>query len=111
MTSDPGGHERRSTRLVIRIPVNVSGVATRGETISEKGETLLISRHGALIHMPSSAKIDTTLEVMNLHSHQVEKFRVVSVQKRKDGYNVGVEILTPQEEFWAIRFPPETSKG
>ncbi len=100
------GERRRSERVLLRTPVKVSGVGPNGKPVNEKGEAVILSQHGALLRLPSSLMTDTTLDIMVGYSQEVQKCRVVWVSEEpKDGhYEIGIEILTPRDEFWGIRF-------
>ena len=99
--------KRQSERVLITIPVQVSGHDRDGTHIKEKGQTLVVTQHGALLRLPSRLVLDTALEVMNCYSEEVEKFRVAHVDgESNDGqFHVGIEMLTPRDGFWKIGFP------
>ena len=103
---------RRGERLMIRIPVKVYALGKDGQHVNEAAETVVVSRHGALLRVSSALKHGTTLEVMNGFTQKIEKFRVVWVsEKPKDGrFDIGIELLSPQEEFWGVRFPERARK-
>ena len=104
--ADSQSRELHTERVRVSLPVSLSGVTRDGKPINEKGETV-VGRHGALLRTPACLVPGTTLEVMNGHTHEVEKFRVawVGAEPRDGLYDVGLEILTPREDFWGMRFP------
>ena len=104
--------KRRSERVLITIPVQVSHYARDGSPIKESGETLVVTEQGALLRLPSRLVLNAQLEVMNYYSQQVERFRVAHVDgEPKDGqFHVIVEMLRPRDGFWEIRFPSRESK-
>ncbi len=99
--------EPHTRRVRVSLPVSLSGVTRDGKPINEKGETVVVGRHDALLRTTAWLVPGTTLEVMNGHSHEVEKFRVawVGAELRDGVYEVGLEILTPRADFWGMRFP------
>ncbi len=105
--------KRRSERVLIAIPVQVSRYAADGTPLRERGETLVVSQHGALLRLPSQLALDTPLEVLNCYSNEAARFRVAYVDAEpKDGhFHVGVEMLTRRDEFWHIEFPSKQSKS
>ncbi len=106
MATEPHyGEQRRSQRVLLRIPVKVQ--AGDGAPVSESAETVSVSRYGAMLRMASPMKIDSMVQVLNTYSRQVESFRVVWVSElpKEEHYEVGVEITTPREDFWGIQFP------
>ena len=46
-------NQRRTDRVMIRMPVRISAVDVTGEKLSEEGHTLTINRHGATIRCSS----------------------------------------------------------
>lgn len=107
-----GSERRRGERVLLRVPIKVYATAQDGGHLNESTETAVVSRYGALIHTSKPLKMGTTLELRNNFSEETEKFRVVWVsEKPKDGkYDAGVEILTPRDDFWGVRFPPKERK-
>lgn len=103
---------RRGERVMIRIPVKVYGLGKDGQHINEAAETAVVSRHGALLRVSTPLKHATTLELMNNFTQKTEKFRVVWVsEKPKDGkFDIGVELVVPNEDFWGVRFPERLRK-
>lgn len=107
-SSDPPVRERRrSERVLIRIPVVLFGLTTDNQHVSEDAETAIISRTGALLRAHTAFKPGGNLELTNGFSKDAEKFRVVWVsEEQKQGlFDLGVEMLTPRDDFWGITFP------
>jgi len=102
--------KRRDDRVLIRVPVQLRAVAQDGRQIDEAAETAVVSRFGALLRTRSRLKEDSILTLKLRSSENPHEFRVVWLgDKQGDGrWEVGIEALLPQEEFWGIRFP---SKG
>lgn len=114
MSAPPGSgtERRRGERVLLRVPIKVYATAHDGSHLNESAETAVVSRYGALIHTTLPLKMGSTLELRNNFSEETEKFRVVWVnEKAKEGkYDAGIEILTPRDDFWGIRFPPKDRK-
>ena len=104
---------RRSERVLIRVPIEVRGEAFDNTPFSGPGDTAVVSRHGALVLLPVRLKPDSQLTLTNKFSQETETFRVVwSAEKPKDGrYESGIEALNPRDDFWGIRFPPAARKA
>lgn len=98
---------RRGERVLIRIPLTVHGLAKDNKHITEDAETIVVSRNGALLRCRSIFKIGGHVEITNGFTKSCEKFRVVwsSEQPKQGHYDIGIEFLTPHEDFWGIRFP------
>lgn len=98
MLSDPEiPGKRRSERVLITIPVQVSCYARDGISLKERGQTLVVTEHAALLSLPSRLEIDTLLEVMHCYSEEVGNFRVAHVDGEPKGgqFHIIAEMLTP----------------
>jgi len=101
---------RRSSRVLIRIPIRVFGSLSAGEPLNAAAETIAVSRFGALLRIPRQLPLGTRIEVLNDLSQETREFRIIRVgEVGTDGFfDVGVEILHPARRFWGIQFPDET---
>ena len=106
-STSPMRERRRGERVRIRIPVQLFSDNWDGTPIRAKAEAVEVNRYGALVRTPVAFGTGTTLEVMNTLSEEVIEFRVVRVAEEKsDGlFEVGIESLTPYQNFWGIQFP------
>ena len=99
---------RRSTRLVLTIPVEVSGRDASGKEFTEKAVTKLLNKHGANILLERLLPIGTELLVRLPNMKRQQKCRVVWIgeESRDQGkWETGVE-LEQAENFWGVDFPP-----
>ena len=95
---------RRSSRVLVTLPLAVSGQKSDGSHISGAAETILVNRHGARIR--SSVALETNMEV-RVAMLAPYKWRVGQVVWADGGENeYGIELNRP-ENFWGIYFPPE----
>jgi hypothetical protein len=96
---------RRSSRVLIRIPVKVFSKGAFGTP----AEAIAVSRYGALIRTPYSPDLGSRIEVLNGLSQETQEFRVIRISDAKeDGqYELGIETLYPTHNFWGIQFPDE----
>ncbi|HUC42194.1 MAG TPA: hypothetical protein VL913_00475 [Candidatus Micrarchaeaceae archaeon] len=101
---------RRSSRVLIRIPVRVFGSQSAGQPLDAPAETIAVSRCGALLRVPFSPQLGARIEVLNGLSQETREFRIIRVgEPHSDGLvDVGVEILHPGRSFWGIQFPDES---
>jgi hypothetical protein len=114
MPSDLKFHERRrGDRVMLRVPVKIHGLARDNKHATEDAETVVLSRHGALLRCHAEWKMGSILDITNGFTNQCEKFRVVWIgDQAKQGYHdVGVEMLIPHDEFWGIKFPATLQKA
>jgi hypothetical protein len=100
---------RRSSRVLIRIPIKVFSNDFNGQPLDTPAEAIAVSRTGALLRTPFQPALGSRIEVLNGISQETQEFRVIRVSPCKfDGYfELGVEILYPTRNFWGIQFPDE----
>ncbi|HYL69571.1 MAG TPA: hypothetical protein VEX69_10425 [Candidatus Limnocylindria bacterium] len=100
---------RRSSRVLIRIPVKVFSKGAFGTPLDTSAEAIAVSRYGALIRTPYSPDLGSRIEVLNGLSQETQEFRVIRISDAKeDGqYELGIETLYPTHNFWGIQFPDE----
>jgi hypothetical protein len=104
----PFAAERRSSRIFIRIPVQVSGRNVHGARFREMGETVVVSAHGALLYLNETVQTGTVLTLHNPATQEEQECRVVYLgDTGVRGQRIGVEFLAPAPRFWCVEFPPE----
>ena len=98
---------RQSERVLLRVPIEVSGKGPDGNVFSEKAFTLVINRHGAQIRLRNALQPNDRVTITNLQSTRSCLFRVVArvEQPFSDGPEWGVECLEPDANFWGLSFP------
>lgn len=98
---------RRSQRVVMRIPIAVSGESPAGK-IKEQTHTLVINAHGALIRIGAQLSKGQALDLENVATSERRPCRVVYVGDRLEGLlELGVEFLEPSPRFWRVYFPSD----
>lgn len=103
-----GSDKRRSDRLMLTVPLMVSGADPKGAEFKDNMRTITLNRHGARIMSPRLLASGQTVHITNLVSRREADFRVVgplSPHSEKGG-EWGVECLDGQENIWGIKFPP-----
>lgn len=104
--------QRRSSRVFIRLPVQVEGRSAQGKSFREKSETVVVNAHGALLYLNETVAAGMILNVTNPLSLEQQECRVVYMgDSSAKGQRVGVEFLSPAPRFWGIEFPPEDWGG
>jgi hypothetical protein len=102
---------RRASRVRIRIPVKIFSNGPQGQPLDVPGETIGVSRTGALLHLrvPFAPALGTRIEILNGLSQETRECRVIRVSDpQADGpLELGVELLYPGRNFWGIQFPDE----
>jgi hypothetical protein len=103
-----GSDKRRSDRLMLTVPLTLSGADSKGAVFKDSARTVTLNRHGARIVSPRLLTSGQTIQITNLVSRREAVFRVVgplSPHSEKGG-EWGVELLDGQENIWGIQFPP-----
>lgn len=106
--SAAGSDRRRSTRVLLIIPVKATWTSKDGLQVQEHAETEVVSEHGAMLKMGTRLAAGTQIELCRLASGQITKAKVVGVgNPSPDGLaRVAVELTTGSDKFWGISFPP-----
>jgi hypothetical protein len=108
-TSSPSDHDpnrRRSQRVILNVPITVSGMTSIGP-FTEKTHTLVISAHGALIVLAAKISPGQIVELQSSTSAEKQACRVVHGSKGEEGKTQwGLEFIEPAPHFWPITFPP-----
>ena len=98
---------RRSQRVILSVPVTVSGEASSGP-FSEDTVTLVVNAHGALVALGARLSQGQRVQIKSRARSQQQAARVSYVGPTVDGNTqFGIEFATPAPAFWGIAFPPE----
>jgi PilZ domain len=107
-TSWLAANRRRSQRVLIRIPVRVSGQLGVGSTFEEETCTLAISAHGALLVVAAPVYRGQRFTLSNVQTKAALECIVVHVDRFPgEQIQVGVEFMLPNPTFWRVAFPPK----
>jgi len=99
---------RRSMRVLLSVPILVSGKLPEGQEFKEDTRTLVVNAHGALIALNAPVTADQLITVANKSTQQSLDCRIVYLGRAQDGKTqMGIEFLKPSPAFWQIDFPPE----
>jgi hypothetical protein len=102
---------RRSQRVHLAIPVEVGWTQEDGAQVNEHAETEVLNAYGALLRMKPHFPIPIDVELSKPREGLSTPARVVGFREPtpKGLLGVAVELATPSETFWGIRFPPVPS--
>jgi len=104
--ADPG--RRRSMRVLLSVPITVSGKSPDNKIFIEDTRTLVVNAHGALISLAAPVVADQKVTVSNKATHQTLECRVVYVGSQQAGKaQMGIEFVKPSPTFWQVDFPPD----
>jgi len=98
---------RRSQRVLLSMPVVVSGESADKLPFHQETHTVVVNAHGALVLLRSKVTVGQVLTVRNAKTNEERDCRVSNVSANPSGQmEVGVEFLQPSPRFWHIAFPP-----
>jgi len=101
-------NRRRSHRILMEIPVRVSGETGTLSFFEEHTRTLAISAHGALLAVTAPVYRGQRLTLSNIQSNASLECLVAHIKKVPGGQTqVGVEFVLPNPTFWHVAFPPK----
>jgi PilZ domain-containing protein len=107
-TSWLAANRRRSQRVLMTVPVRVSGQTGVGLPFEEETHTRAISAHGALILVSTQVYRGQRLTLSNVQTKGALECVVVHIDRRqRDHPHVGVEFVLPNPVFWHVAFPPK----
>src|SRR5882724_6243518 len=107
-TSWLAANRRRSQRVLMTVPVRVSGKSAAGLPFEEETHTRAISAHGALILVSTPVWRGLRLNLSNVQTKAALECVVAHIDKRPSHRTqVGVEFTLPNPMFWHVAFPPK----
>jgi hypothetical protein len=107
-TSWLAANRRRSQRVLVTVPVRVSGQIGAGLPFEEDTHTRAISAHGALILLSVQVYRGQRLNLSNVQTKAALECVVAHIDRRQSNQpQVGVEFALPNPMFWHVAFPPK----
>jgi PilZ domain-containing protein len=107
-TSWLAANRRRSQRVLMTVPVKVSGKSGAASPFEEEAHTRAISAHGALILLSTQVHRGQRLTLSNVQTKAALECVVAHIDRRqKSQPQVGVEFMLPNPMFWHVAFPPK----
>ncbi|HTR46570.1 MAG TPA: PilZ domain-containing protein [Verrucomicrobiae bacterium] len=99
---------RRSMRVLLSVPIHVSGRDREEASFEEETRTLVVNAHGALISLAAKVIAGQQITVNNKATRKTLDCRVVYLGNPAAGkIQMGVEFTEPCPTFWQIDFPPD----
>jgi hypothetical protein len=107
-TSWLAANRRRSQRVLMKMPVRVSGQNVLRSPFEEETHTLAISAHGASILLSTQVYKGQRLSLSNVQTRAALECVIAHIGRREGGHiQVGVEFTLPNPMFWHVAFPPK----
>src|SRR5881296_1897416 len=99
--------QRRSQRVIVKVPVMFLAEGTDNTPVSEETRTVTVNAHGAMILLGMKVSIGQLLTLRNSRTGEEVACRVVYVSLHEsEKRQVGVDFIEPCPRFWRISFPP-----
>jgi PilZ domain len=100
-------NQRRSQRILLAVPLRVSGKRANGVPFVEHTKTLIVSAHGALLQLQEPVQNGQSLSLRNVVTGEEAQCAVVDLNPGASGLaEIGVEFAQPNARFWRVSFPP-----
>jgi hypothetical protein len=99
---------RRSSRMVLRVPLLINAVDSTAETEWEQVQTVVVSLHGGMLRTQQQFGVGTVLDIRLPNAGRSARARVawMSAKYSSQGADLGFEILD-DAGCWGIKFPPD----
>src|SRR5258708_12059433 len=98
-------NQRRSQRILLSVPLRVSGKRPNGTAFVEHTKTLIVSAHGALLQLQEYVLQDQPLNVRNVVTGEEGVCKVVDLNPGVTGLpQIGVEFVQSNPHSWTVSF-------
>jgi len=100
-------NQRRSQRILLAVPLSVSGQRADGTAFVEHASTLIVNASGGLVGLKETVLVAQTLSLKNENTEAEISCVVVNIERQASGlHEVGVEFSGADHNFWRVNFPP-----
>jgi hypothetical protein len=100
-------NRRRSERLVLRVPGELSAVIPGGRRISIQAHSLVVSAHGGLLEVGMEMAKGQRIRLTTSKREHFMTGRVLRMEGSEDGrFLVAFEFESPAPHFWPVSSPP-----
>jgi hypothetical protein len=100
-------NQRRSQRILLAVPLSVSGRRADGTAFIERASTLIVNASGGLVALKETVLVAQTLSLKNENTDMEISCAVVNIERQASGLQeVGVEFSGDYQNFWRVNFPP-----
>jgi hypothetical protein len=95
-------------RVLLSVPILVTGKTATGQDFQEDARTLVVNAHGALISLAAQVVAGQQITVSNKSTQKSLECRVVHLGNgQAEKTQMGIEFVKPSASFWQIDFPPD----
>lgn len=96
---------RKSDRIELTVPVEVSGLGPDGQAFVEKTVTLNVSRHGAMLRLAQKLFPEQEVTVNKPGGEPSEAIVVGMTEGSENQFTYGLMFKDATRNFWGIEFP------
>ena len=97
---------RRTVRVMLTVPLKVSGQTEIGERFSVTALSHSVSLHGASIELEQGVVLGEILQLKNEITRETVEGKVVSIRRTREGKRyVAIEFTEREPNFWHMAFP------
>lgn len=100
-------NRRRSERVVLRVPLQLSAKMPDGKRISIEVYSLVVNAHGGLLDVGMEMLAGQQVILNNPRNEKVASGKIVRVEASDEGrFSVAFAFEFPAPSFWPVSFPP-----
>jgi PilZ domain-containing protein len=97
---------RRTVRVMLTVPLRVSGKTEISERFSVRAMSHSVSLHGASVELEQGVVLGEILQLENEITRETVEGKVVSIRRGRDGKRyVAIEFTEADPNFWHMAFP------
>ena len=97
---------RRTMRVALAVKVTARWEDALGDKYFVNTHSLSVNREGGLLLTAEPLAVGQILHLVNDSTAKTAEAKVSPVNKGRDGKTIiGVEFLSPELNFWSMRFP------
>jgi hypothetical protein len=97
---------RRTVRVMLSVPLRVSGTTEIGEKFSVQALSHSVSLYGASIELEQGVVLGEILRLENEITKEKVEGKVVSIRRTREGKRyVAIEFTDTDPNFWHMAFP------
>ena len=100
-------NRRRSERVVLRVPLQLTAKMPDGKRISIAAYSLVVNAHGGLLDVGMEMSKGQQVILNNSRTEKIASAKIVRTETSEDGrFSVAFEFEFPAPTFWPVIFPP-----
>jgi len=106
LASAQGKNLRQSERVLLTLPIRISGAGEYGKEFVEEGHTVDVSRQGATIMVDRELRPGQNIKIQRIGVFKEAMAQVVGqIMRGTQGLLYGIALVDPNVNLWDISFP------